>query len=380
MPLMSLTGQMASLGQMGQMGSAGQMGQMGQMGAQAGAHADLGLLSQALAISRDGIIGADEIDAELPAELPESVLDDPERLRSLSSDWRAATIDGGLLSGVSVVSTSVDGTGAAQVLQCVNEASEPGTVTRTLRPVCEIRQPSRESLASQLDLVHGYADLRTERLPEILVQINDLVSFFGALDDFRIERAQWTLQLLGTALRFAHVVEAQVKHILGAPRPVLFSPKVQPVIETPTHGTLPSGHATEAFLLATILTHLAGEQVQEEIAAHSQRFRLAARIAINRTVAGVHFPVDSAAGAALGMSLGNHLAARATGGVPAGWMFDSNSWGDQDFHLGVLSPMLGDVDPDPSALRSLDTATPEPDAGLAWLWDQARAEWDARWR
>jgi hypothetical protein len=39
----------------------------------------------------------------------------------------------------------------------------------------------------------------------------------------------------------------------------------------------------------------------------AHRFRLAARVAINRTVAGMHYPVDSGAGAVLGLALAEHL-------------------------------------------------------------------------
>ena len=101
---------------------------------------------------------------------------------------------------------------------------------------------------------------------------------------------------------------------------MLFSPEIQPIIQTPGHGALPSGHATEAYALATVLTHLYGQAegdaylnlAWEEADAPSQRFKLAARIAINRTVAGVHFPIDSAAGCVLGVTLGEYLVARAS--------------------------------------------------------------------
>ena len=49
-------------------------------------------------------------------------------------------------------------------------------------------------------------------------------------------------------------------------------------------------------------------------ASREQMQRLAARIAINRTVAGLHYPVDSAVGRLLGTALGEFLVARATGG------------------------------------------------------------------
>ena len=54
-----------------------------------------------------------------------------------------------------------------------------------------------------------------------------------------------------------------------------------------------------------------GSQVTELFV--DQLMRQAARIAINRTITGVHFPADSMAGAMLGLAIGQYLIARATG-------------------------------------------------------------------
>ena len=45
----------------------------------------------------------------------------------------------------------------------------------------------------------------------------------------------------------------QIKHALAVRRPIEFSPQVQPTIVTPAHGSLPSGHATEAYTMAVVL-------------------------------------------------------------------------------------------------------------------------------
>jgi hypothetical protein len=61
-----------------------------------------------------------------------------------------------------------------------------------------------------------------------------------------------------------------------------------------------------------------------------QLMRLAARIAINRTVAGVHFPIDSAAGAMLGMTLGHYFVSRCDGsGRYWAYYFNSGQFPDQ---------------------------------------------------
>ncbi|WP_407672188.1 hypothetical protein [Paracoccus sediminilitoris] len=82
------------------------------------------------------------------------------------------------------------------------------------------------------------------------------------------------------------------------------------------------------------------------VTATDQLFWLACRIAVNRTVARVHFPADSVAGAVLGIQLGRWLLARA---MPVGAMaaasFDGRRFvdaGDQprNFHYGVLDMMV----------------------------------------
>src|SRR4029453_16579932 len=61
----------------------------------------------------------------------------------------------------------------------------------------------------------------------------------------------------------------------------------------------------------------------------AQLLRLASRTAINRTVAGVHFPVDSVAGQLLGLTLADYLRARSTyggGATYTPWLFDGTQF------------------------------------------------------
>jgi membrane-associated phospholipid phosphatase len=200
--------------------------------------------------------------------------------------------------------------------------------------------PDLTDLSAQLPFVQSYGDLRDERLPEILVQLSDITSFFGAVDQLDATRTPHTLMLLYAALGFAGTITQRIKLAFDAPRPVAFSPRLQPVIATPSHASLPSGHATEAYLLAGLLTLLRGGSAAKGAIQMDHRFRLAARVAINRTVAGVHYPIDSGAGAVLGLALAEHLWAVAGQGSAAQWTFAGPSWNNVDFHQGIVADLV----------------------------------------
>jgi hypothetical protein len=108
---------------------------------------------------------------------------------------------------------------------------------------------------------------------------------------------------------------------------------------------------------------------------------MAARIAVNRTVAGLHYPSDSAAGAALGLAVAGWLVARATGDAAPRIGFDGHRWGEdapggsKDFHL-------------PAFIRAWEgqTCLTHAVAGelakaelVAAVWESAQQEWSDKW-
>lgn len=97
-------------------------------------------------------------------------------------------------------------------------------------------------------------------------------------------RGAW---LRGTALTAgAHLVSMGVKRIVRRPRPA----HVVPLVRTAGRHSFPSSHATSAAAAAVAFGALGAPAVPP----------LAGLVCVSRLVAGVHFPTDIAAGAALG--------------------------------------------------------------------------------
>lgn len=194
--------------------------------------------------------------------------------------------------------------------------SPPGLGPKAL---VTLQRPDDSFFHGQLGLMHALADLRADRLDEIEVQLDDITSFFASALRLDAVRSEWILELLEAVVRLCGYVEFPLKFHFNVPRPAQLSTRVMPVIETPTHGAWPSGHATEAFAIATVLAGLLHRQQDSdesfsmiavagaEDAPANLLLRIALRIAENRAVAGVHYPHDGVAGAVLGVGLGEAL-------------------------------------------------------------------------
>jgi hypothetical protein len=298
--------------------------------------------------------------------------------------------------------------------------------------LAQMVRPARLGFDKQMRFLNGYAALRNERRAEILSQVDSMTPYLGSVVGLRQDRSMWTIELLDAVLRLARQVEMRFKAALACRRPGELSPDIQPMIATPAHSSLPSGHATEAFAMATVLNAIVrlgrakgpgGAKIAEEESwkDYSRMLSMvAARIAINRTVAGVHFPVDSVAGCTLGVTIGQYFLWRCGAqkvsdtGVPetvtdaAGkeipvvvdyqaWMFEAWGYdGFEDFsrqlqiasekgeihlkeakHGTVTDPRSGRLIDTPFQYRLIQDANPQrPDAPvLASIFRKAVAEW-----
>lgn len=326
------------------------------------------IVSDALAAARDGTIGYWDLDKDPRKPPSAAILEDIEEFEYLLPETRALLFDTALLRGVTVQEAVEDGKAIG------------GTLLIDGNPILVIERPGLKVFQEQLKHIRTYADLRSDRMVEIQVQIDDILSFFGAIHYLDPEFRNYTLELLESVVRFCISVEMQIKHYCRSARPIHYSPKVQPLIQTPDHSTFPSGHSTEAFAVAATLYRLAhdGPFSQGLVPkAPDPVFRMAERIAANRVVAGVHFPIDSAAGALLGLTIADHVASLGMGAVldavvPARTFkaveevtTKTQFAQGEDFSL----PWLAQAQPK----QSPGTATPS--AEFQALWRKANAEW-----
>ncbi len=270
-------------------------------------------------------------------------------------------------------------------------ANVGGAMTVTLSPAAAapfltLTAPTVAHLQAQLPHLRTAADLRAERIGEIMAQMGDMLSFYGSQFNLHPDRKKWTLVLLGAAYQAVIIPEMRLKLHCSLPRPYDLAPQVQPVILTPSHSAYPSGHATEAFAFATVLSALAlsaagdatpGATIMARLTPALVGtpallpFRLAARIADNRTVAGVHFPVDSAHGALLGLATGLGFVAACSvidTAMPV-WKARGNDWTDY-FTLDAWCAQLANWSGAPVTRPGA-----APASLLAQLWANAREEW-----
>ena len=237
-----------------------------------------------------------------------------------------------------------------------------------------LTQPSAVVLKGQCKLVQSWSELRNDRLTEIMSEMAPQVAYWSSMLNLQPQRHKWTMELLNLALGVAAITSFRIKHVLAIPRPSAFSPDIQPIIAVPEHGSLPSGHATEAYAAANILSALAGRCDRN---AHTRLFTQASRIAINRTIAGVHFPMDSEAGKMVGTAVAEMLLTKADALKRWNPRTFVNTKEDFDFPQSADSGHSYVVD----TAENLEEDSTLPPPGtpqvplVKWLWRKAKAEW-----
>ena len=231
-----------------------------------------------------------------------------------------------------------------------------GALRGGAKSLLALKGPDDALLLKQVGLVVNRKDERPDRKAEILVQISRFWPFWTAVTGLSATATPRCFELLSIAAELSPAIGQSFKQHVNCKRPSEMSPQVQPMIETPGHASFPSGHATGAWLFVRIASTLL--DLDPADGRLKQLERLASRIADNRVVAGVHYPMDSEAGHVLGDVLAQYFIARCHG---------------EDIEAGRSHTAGSPAREEPNADKPLAASVPRSDI-LNKLWNAARDE------
>ena len=295
--------------------------------------------------------------------------DDADYLRRWDATTRFHLLYTELVSGLEFQS-SADGTG--KVLCRSAEGKQELLVS--------MRRPKRAVFDAQLAMVLERLRERADRTPEILTQVVPQYAYWSAIANLHPARTPWTIELTQAALHFSMLVCQRLKHILACPRPVEYSPLVQPIVLTPTYAALPSGHATEAYMFAKMMKAILSqcEDVSPVADVVNQLSLIAKRISDNRIVAGLHFPVDGSSGYVLADALAAYVEALGSGGQLSPRYFNGSEYSSFDAKqtpLLVTDPAYFLEKAQKKVARTKEKKFNVPQSEIvAYMFEQARAE------
>ena len=152
-----------------------------------------------------------------------------------------------------------------------------------------------EVTAEIQDLVTAAQDERSDALGEILSQQDEFISYFLNLLSASPGGYPATTQVLTIASQIGTFCAMYYKGLYQRPRPSQICPALLPPVAVPGHASLPSGHSTQAHLMALCLVDVLATwpdtgHLTDDV------WTLADRIARNREIAGLHYASDTEAG------------------------------------------------------------------------------------
>jgi acid phosphatase (class A) len=165
--------------------------------------------------------------------------------------------------------------------------------------------PPRNSSEQTREELNTLLDYRQSRTPAqenaIRSEINLLDTFLGPYrigDLFDSKSFPKTAALLGGSFHDLGVVILREKETFDRVRPSFLDTRITPLIDIPGHPAYPSGHSTQSHFVALVLGTLDPSNAETY-------WKRADRIALDREIAGIHYPSDSTAGVLLARQLFN---------------------------------------------------------------------------
>jgi len=179
-----------------------------------------------------------------------------------------------------------------------------GGVTVPL-PGTGVAVPPPGTTASELIELDQLVYYRPSVHAEAMAQNRGILQYFSGILDFNLRSRPATVYLCTAALRIASFQAMYYKFQYDRARPSRLSPRLMPPIDPPGHAAFPSGHATQARLIALCLEVVMPAAIIPVDALNAPQpeegplRKMAARIARNREVLGLHYPSDSLHGKGL---------------------------------------------------------------------------------
>lgn len=159
---------------------------------------------------------------------------------------------------------------------------------------------------NELAILANYARFdRADALDEIMSQKDEFVTEFMGLLAITPSSHPNTYRVMHLANLFAAFTVLYFKGVYRRIRPSQRLPLLRPPIQVPGHASYPSGHATQAHLVAFCTTTVlpAAMVANSPPSLKTSLVGLADRIARNREIAGLHYPSDTAGGVALATNI-----------------------------------------------------------------------------
>jgi membrane-associated phospholipid phosphatase len=180
----------------------------------------------------------------------------------------------------------------------------PGPWNNMLVGVSPPTTTGAPSISDELNELAQLVYYRPSVLAEAMAQNAAILQYFSGILSFNLRSHPATVYLCTAALRIGSFQAMYYKYKYDRARPSRLSPRLMPPIDPPGHASFPSGHATQARLIALCLEQVMPSAIIPVISSVSNPDagplrKMADRIARNREVLGLHYPSDSKAGKAL---------------------------------------------------------------------------------